>query len=104
MLSCFLHKTPNGLRGLHLAGISQQMPGEKSEEMMRDCDNFWICLGYLMAGWWLGHPSEKYESIGMVRNPICGKIKNGIQTNQFWICLGYLMVSDCQTNLQHPRC
>ena len=33
-----------------------------------------------MTGWWLGHPSEKYESIGMISNPIYGKIKNGNQT------------------------
>ena len=26
------------------------------------------------------HPSEKYESIGMIRNPRYGKIKNGNQT------------------------
>ena len=27
------------------------------------------------TGWWLGHPSEKYESIGMMTFPIYGKIK-----------------------------
>ena len=32
---------------------------------------------YLIAGL---NPSEKYESIGMIRNPIYGKIKNGNQT------------------------
>ena len=39
----------------------------------------------LYAGWWLGHPSEKYgPSIGMISNPIYGKIKNGNQTtNQY---------------------
>ena len=41
------------------------------------------------TGWWLGHPSEKYESIGMIRNPIYGKIKNGNQTtNQTNMCFG----------------
>ena len=28
------------------------------------------------TGWWLGHPSEKYESIGMMTFPIYWKIKN----------------------------
>ena len=37
---------------------------------------------YLVAGL---NPSEKYESIGMIRNPIDGKIKNGNQTtNQIY--------------------
>ena len=30
----------------------------------------------LFPGWWLGHRSEKYESIGMMTFPIYGKIKN----------------------------
>ena len=33
-----------------------------------------------MAGWWLGHPSEKYESQLGWLFPIYGKIKNGNQT------------------------
>ena len=32
--------------------------------------------GKVVSGWWLGHPSEKYESIGMMRFPIVmGKLK-----------------------------
>ena len=30
------------------------------------------CHGFyhqISAGWWLGHPSEKYSSIGMISNP-----------------------------------
>ena len=35
------------------------------------------------AGWWLVHPSEKYgPSIGMIRNPIYGKIEMFQTTNQ----------------------
>ena len=37
--------------------------------------NSWGQLTPMVSGWWLGHPSEKYESIGMIRNPIYGKIK-----------------------------
>ena len=33
-----------------------------------------FCTRY--TGWWLGHPSEKYESVGMIRHPIYGNIKN----------------------------
>jgi hypothetical protein len=34
------------------------------------------------SGWWLSHPSEKYESVGIVTFPIYGK--NMFQTtNQF---------------------
>jgi len=29
-----------------------------------------------MSGWWLIYPSEKYESVGMMKFPIYGKIKN----------------------------
>jgi hypothetical protein len=29
-----------------------------------------------MTGWWLSHPSEKYSSVGIVKFPIYGKIKN----------------------------
>ena len=29
-----------------------------------------------LSGWWLGHPSEKYESVGMMRFPKYGKIKS----------------------------
>ena len=45
-----------------------------------------------MAGWWLGHPSGKiWKSIGMIRNPIYGKIKNGNQTtNQMVMTWGDL--------------
>ena len=28
------------------------------------------------SGWWLTYPSEKYESVGMMKFPIYGKIKN----------------------------
>ena len=39
-------------------------------------------------GYWLvgqGHPSEKYESVGMMSNPIYGKIKNGNQTTDIYM-------------------
>ena len=29
----------------------------------------------IYSGWWLSHPSEKYESIGMMTFPIYGQIK-----------------------------
>ena len=38
------------------------------------------CLVPSMTGWWLGHPSEKYESQLGWLFPIYGKIKNGNQT------------------------
>ena len=35
----------------------------------------------LLSGWWLGHPSEKYESqLGWLATQLNGKIKNGNQT------------------------
>ena len=47
------------------------------------CGKIWkdvSSLDYIMqfqAGWWLGHPSEKiWTSIGMMKFPIYGKIKN----------------------------
>ena len=49
----------------------------------------------IKPGWWLGHPSEKYESQLGWLFPIYGKIKNGNQTtNQHskmvkgWSCAG----------------
>ena len=36
--------------------------------------------GEFITGWWLGHPSEKYESIGMIIPNLNGKIKHGNQT------------------------
>ena len=33
-------------------------------------------IGTPVPGWWLGHPSEKYESIGMIRIPIDGRINH----------------------------
>ena len=29
-----------------------------------------------LSGWWLSHPSEKYESVGMMTFPIYEKVKN----------------------------
>ena len=42
----------------------------------------WGSYGNIMICWLVvfRHPSEKYESIGMIRNPRYGKIKNGNQT------------------------
>ena len=38
-------------------------------------------LKWTSSGWWLGHPSEKiWKSVGMISNPIYGKIKNGNPT------------------------
>ena len=37
----------------------------------------------MIPGWWLGHPSEKYESIGMMTFPrLMGKYKMFQTTNQ----------------------
>ena len=39
-----------------------------------------------MTGWWYTYPSEKYESVGMMKFPIYGKIKAMFQTtNQIYI-------------------
>ena len=35
-----------------------------------------IMVSGCITGWWLTYPSEKYESIGMMKFPICGKIEN----------------------------
>ena len=51
-----------------------------------------------MAGWWLGHPSEKYEVVNWddEQPNIFGKIKNGNQTtNQSSIFMGF-------SPLNHP--
>ena len=38
--------------------------------------NTWRNLREYLSGWWLGHPSEKiWKSIGMISNPIYGKIR-----------------------------
>ena len=46
------------------------------------CFSHWFTIVWwlFLSGWWLVHPSEKYESIGMMKFPIYGKIKNGNQT------------------------
>ena len=55
--------------------------------------NSWSCPYFSsrvsLAGWWLGHPSEKYESQLGWLFPLYGKIKNGNQTTnqldfRFW--------------------
>jgi len=33
-----------------------------------------------LSGWWLSHPSEKYESVGMMTFPIYGK--NNVPNHQ----------------------
>jgi hypothetical protein len=41
------------------------------------------------SGWWLSHPSEKYESVGIMKFPIYGKIRFMFQTtNQQSLKLG----------------
>jgi hypothetical protein len=30
-------------------------------------------LGNTIAGWWYTYPSEKYESVGMMKFPVYGK-------------------------------
>ena len=46
----------------------------------------WVATLYVISGWWLGHPSEKYESQLGWLFPIYAKIKNGNQTtNQSYI-------------------
>ena len=42
--------------------------------------NYWTTLNYLLSGWWFEPLWKIWESIGMIRNPIYGKIKNGNQT------------------------
>ena len=42
-----------------------------------------------LIGWWLSHPSEKYESVGIMKFPIYGKIRFMFQTtNQQSLKLG----------------
>ena len=40
------------------------------------------------SGWWLSHPSEKYESPLGLLFPIYGKIKNGRNHQPASICAG----------------
>ena len=58
--------------------------GEQLEHALHHDPKLWFAWRGLCQkrkpGWWLGHPSEKYESIGMISNPIYGKIENGNQT------------------------
>ena len=46
------------------------------------------------SGWWLGHPSEKYESQLGWLFPIYGKIKNGNQTTNQYLIFPNLKTKD----------
>jgi hypothetical protein len=47
----------------------------------------WEIMGIYMSGWWLSHPSEKYELVNGKDYPIYyGKIKMFLTTNQMWTC------------------
>ena len=83
----------NSLQNWPVFQISQQAsPGRESkktiEKMFRTKQKHHTFLHIsvlIISGWWLGHPSEKYESQLGWLFPIYGKIKNGNQTtNQIW--------------------
>ena len=42
-------------------------------------DNLWIIYG---TGWWLSHPTEKYESVGMMTFPTEWKNKSHVPNHQ----------------------
>ena len=54
--------------------------GAPLPRMFRDVSTCLDMFPGLMAGWWFSHPSEKYESVGMISNPIYGKIELMFQT------------------------
>ena len=84
-------------------GMDCLAPRDLSTRDMKQWDITWEHHGENMAGWWLGHPSEKYEFVNWddeIPN-INGKIKNGNQTtNQMVIFIhSVCMINHCNLNL-----
>jgi len=46
-----------------------------------------------LSGWWLSHPSEKYESVGMMTFPIYGKKQCSKPPVIAWLSQNYLVIS-----------
>ena len=47
----------------------------RSRELNNDCTNWSRKKWKHTTGWWYTYPSEKYESVGMMKFPICGENK-----------------------------
>ena len=65
-----------------------QSAADRSKESSRSS---WVSIldAAIFTGWWLGHPSEKYESNGMInpniwKNKTCSKPPTRFQSEGFW--------------------
>jgi len=51
--------------------MNMVFPGKKKQKIRFLKDPI-----FYKSGWWLTYPSEQYESVGMMKFPIYGKISN----------------------------